>query len=79
MKKTKFHVLWEQTHVLLSPSLYSSHWQVNIVPLVDGIHALVHVIINNFTQVDLVSHVVAQGKEGLIVIITQQKCFFFLP
>ncbi len=74
-EKNKVSCFVEQTHVLLSPTLQSFHWQVNIIPSVDGIHALVHVIINNLTQANLVSHVAhfcgvvaivaTQGKEGL--------------
>jgi hypothetical protein len=75
VKDVRFHVLQEQTHVLLLPSLEYFHQRVDIVMLVDDIRTLVNVIIANPIRAYLVSWanfscgvsmiMVAQVKERL--------------
>jgi hypothetical protein len=55
VKDVEFHVLREQTHVLLLSSLQYFCSFVNIVLLVDNICTLANVIIVDPTQADLVS------------------------
>jgi hypothetical protein len=69
-----FHVSRDQTHVLSSPSLQSSHEQVDIMLLIDGICTVTNVIIVDPTRVDLVfqttsfhevvTKMVTHAKEG---------------
>jgi hypothetical protein len=54
-KDVGFHGVREQTHILLLLTIQSSRQWVNIVLSVDGIRMLANVIINNLTQVNLVS------------------------
>jgi hypothetical protein len=54
-----FHVFCEQTHVLLTPSLWSSWWWMDIVITTNGIPILVGIVIIDPTSVDLVSWVVS--------------------
>jgi len=72
MKDTRFHVLWEQTHIFLQPSLQSFYWQVDIVLSIDGIHTLVDVVITDFIQTYLVSQV-ALSCEVAVIVMTQMK------
>ncbi len=54
-KNIGFHGACEWTHIILPLTIQSSCWQINIMLSVDGIHMLTNVIIDDFTQVDLVS------------------------
>jgi hypothetical protein len=55
VRNARFHVLWEQTHILPLPFFQSSRQRINIILLVDGICILVDVIIADPIQADLVS------------------------
>jgi len=55
MKDVGFHGVHEQTHILLLLTIQSSCQRVDIVLSVDGIRMLANVIIDNLTQVNLVS------------------------
>jgi hypothetical protein len=54
-KYVGFHGVREQTHILLLLTIQSSRQRVDIVLSVDGIRMLANVIIDNLTQVNLVS------------------------
>jgi hypothetical protein len=55
MKDARFHILHEYTHVFL-PHIFQSTCQwVDIMVLVDGIWALVNIVIADFIQINLVS------------------------
>jgi hypothetical protein len=48
-RDARFHVLQEQTHILLLPFSWFSYKWVDIVLSIDGIHTLADVIIVNLT------------------------------
>ncbi len=54
-KDVGFHGAREQTHIILLLAILSSCQQVDIVLSVDGIRMFANVIIENLTEVDLVS------------------------
>jgi hypothetical protein len=70
MKDVKFHVLWEQTHILPPLALKYLHNWVNIVLLIDIVRTLVDVVITDPTRVDLVSR--ATLSHGVAVTIATQ-------
>ncbi len=53
MQNVNFHMGQKELHVLLSITFNSSHWQINIVFIKDGICTLVDVVIANPTQTGL--------------------------
>ncbi len=59
IRDVRFHVLCKQLHVLSTPSLQSSRWQVDIVFTTHDICTLANIIIVDSTHVDLVSQVVS--------------------
>jgi hypothetical protein len=46
MRDASFHILCEQTHVLLPPTLQFTSWWINIVDSMDGVQILADIIIN---------------------------------
>jgi hypothetical protein len=70
-KDTRFHVSQKPTTLNpcpFTPALQSSHYQVNIVLSVDGVHTLVEVVIIDITRVDcfwgVVTIITALAKDG---------------
>jgi hypothetical protein len=57
VRDVNFHVSCKQTHVLLTPYLQWLWQQVNIVFIIDGIRALVDVIIVDSTHANFISWV----------------------
>jgi hypothetical protein len=54
-RDAKFHVLCEQTHVLLTPSLQSSWQRMDIALKANGICTLTNVVIIDLTRANLIS------------------------
>jgi hypothetical protein len=71
-----FHVLHEQTHVLLSPFFQSSCWRVDIVLSVEDIHILVDVVIAKPTQVNLISCVISSCKVVVTMVAHAKEGFY---
>jgi hypothetical protein len=46
MRDAGFHILCEQTHVLLPPTLQFTCWWIDIMDSMDGVQMLVDIIIN---------------------------------
>jgi hypothetical protein len=46
-KDVRFHVSRKQSPILMPHALQSSHYQVNIVLLIDDVHTLANVVITN--------------------------------
>jgi hypothetical protein len=69
-----FHVLHDQTHVLLSPFLQSSCWWVNIMLLIEDIHTLADVIIAKPTY--LISCVISSCGVAMTMVAYAKDGFY---